>query len=980
MTESKTPAQDIQPDTILHGFHVDRIQPINELRTTAYVFTHQKTGARLLHLYNDDPENLFCIAFRTPVYDNTGVPHIMEHSVLGGSRRFPVKDPFQEMLKGSLQTFLNALTYRDKTVYPVASQVEKDFFNLVDVYCDAVFHPLITEYTLYQEGWHFEVEDTNGPVSIKGIVYNEMKGVFSDFSSHVARKTMACLMPDTTYAFESGGEPEHIPGLTYERFVSFHRQYYHPSNSYIVLYGAIPSATSLRFLNDRYLCEYDAITPDSVIRPQPLWSAPRAAALEAPAPEKDDGAATVLLSWIVGPSSDPLLTLTGTVLSHYLLGTESSPLKRALVDSGLGEDLDDLCGFGIEAVQCTFHAGLRKSRPEHALKIETLILDTLRQQMDKGPDRELLEGAVRQVEFHLREISGGHFPHHVRLADRCYNSWLYDGDPLAHLAFEGPLNELKKRMGAGDRFFKELVGTFLVDNQHRLRSVIVASSKKGKELELQSERQAARLSAAFTAEDRKRHAEITSALKKRQAATAAPENLATLPRLTRADLPEKGITVPCVTGSAGGAPVYCHPIFTSGIVYLDLGFDLARVPPALIPFVPLYLEILRRCGAAGFSYEQMATRTALFTGGIGTSAVCKTTTDSAETLLFRSFVHGKCLRPRFPELLDLLRDRLLHPDLSHEKQIRDILLEMRNGLNAAVIGNGHQMAMLLAGARLSSSRHIEELMGGVSQLRFLESQVRRDAAGDIALHLNRLHWIVLNGGACAVSITADDPESLVNDMASFVNDLPLLPVAAPALLPPLPPPGPPAAIEINAAVNFVARAWRLDPFHPRKHAHLFLLARHLSTGYLWDKVRVMGGAYGGMAVTTFGHPLFTCASYRDPNLAATLDHFQKGFAGPLDREALDTSIIGAIGRIDQPQSPHGRGFGETLDRLCGYTPEKRSEMRAALLGATPQQLATAAQSVLSAPTSAIAILGSAAAFDDAEKTGVRFLREPLLPA
>jgi hypothetical protein len=984
MTEPKLPAQDIRLGSTLHGFHVDRIQPIFELRTTAYVFTYNKNGARLLHLFNDDPENLFCIAFRTPVYENTGVPHILEHSVLGGSKKFPVKDPFQEMLKGSLQTFLNALTYRDKTVYPVASQVEKDFFNLVDVYCDAVFNPLITEHTLYQEGWHFEVEDPAGPVSIKGIVYNEMKGVFSDFSSHVARKTMAGLMPDTTYAFESGGEPEHITELTYERFTAFHRRYYHPSNSYIVLYGNIPSEKTLRFLDDTYLKQVSRIAPESAIQPQRLWKEPRSLVVEAPAPKDDDGTATVLLSWIIGDSTDPLLILSGMVLSHYLLGTESSPLKRALVDSGLGEDLDDICGLGVEAVQSVVSAGLRKSRPERAQAIEELILSLLQRQVEQGLNTELLEGALRQVEFHLREIGGGSFPYHLRLADRSYNAWLYDGDPLAHLAFEQPLREIKKHLEKKDDYFKNLIEHALIQNPHRLRTVIIASSSKGRELEQQSERQAARLSAAFTAADKKQFAEITAELKRQQASKPSAEALATLPRLTKNDLPVKGITVPCTVTESGGIPLYCHPIFTSGIVYCDIGFDCGAIPLTLIPFIPLYLELLRRCGAAGNSYERMATRIALSTGGIGTSCICRTIIGKNDDLLFSSFIHGKSLVSRFGEMLSILRDLLLAPDLSNKKQIKDVLLEARNSLNASVIGNGHHLAMLIAGGTLTSSRYIEELLNGISQLRFLEHLIHDNGIDEVALNLASLHRILVNGKGCVVSLTTDDPAAIVTELSAFLKDLPVTTLLKKTPLTDLSLTGSQlTGIEINAAINFTARSWLLEAFDAEEYARLFLLSRHLSTGYLWDKVRVMGGAYGGMAVMNFGHPLFSCTSYRDPNLASTLGHFEKSLveaAAGIDAGALDTSIIGAIGRIDQPKSPHGKGFGETIDRLCAYTADKQEAVRNAVLQATPGQLKRSAEKLLATTASAIAVLGNAVSFDKAEKEGIHFKREPLLPA
>jgi Zn-dependent M16 (insulinase) family peptidase len=982
MASTPPPLQNISAGQTIAGFLLERVVPIAELHSTAYIFSHAETSARLMHLYNDEPENLFSIAFRTPVSDNTGVPHILEHSVLCGSKRFPVKDPFQEMLKGSLQTFLNALTYRDKTVYPVASQVEKDFYNLVNVYCDAVFHPLLSENTFFQEGWHFDVGESAKGVGIKGIVYNEMKGVFSDFASHVARRTIAGLMPDTTYAFESGGDPEQIADLTYEGFIAFYRRFYHPSNAFIFLYGNLPSEKTLRFLQDNYLHGYTAEAPRSAIAPQPRWQAPRTLAVTAPAPREDDGTATVLISWIFGDTPDPLSVLSGVVLGHYLLGTEISPLKRALIDSGLGQDLDDASGFDIEAIQSVFIAGLRKARPESAGKILEIVLATLRDQVEKGMDDDLIEGTLRQVEFNLREVNNGHMPYHLRLAERCYNSWLYGGDPLAHLAFATTIAALKERRKPGDAYFRELLRKNLLENPHRLLSVITASSEKGKELETQTEVQAARLSAAFGPDDLERYRRLTRELIGQQGRPASAEALKTLPRLSRTDLPPREFAVPCEISAIAGVPFYRHPLFTSDIVYFDIGFDLRGLPSDLIPYLPLYLELLRRCGAGTFTYEQMAVRTALATGGIGASTVCRTAADGSNELFFHAFVHGKALRGRFSDMLDIMHDLLVTPDLANRKQIQDLLLEERNNLSSAIIGNGHQIAMLSSSARLSRSRRIEEQLGGISQLRFLDRLARNGNAESTVPALERLHAAMINRNRCLVSVTTDDPELLREPIGAFLDRLP---THAAGAAPQWEAPGAGASmrgIEISAAINFAARSWKLGSFEAAAYGRLFLLARHLSTGYLWDKVRVEGGAYGGMAMMSCAHPIFGCASYRDPNLASTLRHFELGLksvAAGVDRDALDQSIIASIGRIDAPRSPHHRGLGETIDRCAGYLPETRQMLREAILDATPEQLSAAAGKILAAGESAVTVLGSSSAFDAAQVEGVRFEREPLLP-
>jgi Zn-dependent M16 (insulinase) family peptidase len=605
----------------------------------------------------------------------------------------------------------------------------------------------------------------------------------------------------------------------------------------------------------------------------------------------------------------------------------------------------------------------------------------MRRQADSGMNGDLLDGALRQVEFSLREVNGGHFPRHLRLADRCYNSWLYGGDPLAHVAFEKTLASLNARGDPRNTFFRGIIRERLLDNMHRLRVVVSASSGKGRELERQSEQQAQTLSAAFTPAGLERLSTLTRELRLQQSSPPSAEALASLPRLSRADLPLQGHEVPCAAGTAAGVPFFCHPVFTSNIVYLDIGFDLRTVTPELIPYLPLYLELLGRCGAAGLSYERMATRIALSTGGIGATSTSRAVLDAPDGLFFRSFIHGKCLLPRFNDMLGILLDLFTQPDLSNEKQIKDILFETRNGLNASVIGSGHHVAMLLASSRLSYSRYVEELLGGVNQLRFLNSRCRDTAVDGIAACLKRLHGTIIDKKACVVSVTAEDPEALTGAVASFLETIPSKDSPLPAAFPETAAGVKPQGIEISSAVNFSARAWRLGAFDPDEYGLILLLARYLSTGYLWDKVRVEGGAYGGMAAVSVAHPVFSCMAYRDPNIVSTLTHFERGLAKAAEgvpQDALDQNVIGTVGMIDKPKPPHSRGLGETIDRLCGYLPEKRQRLREAVLSATPEKLKKTARKILDTRESAVAVLGSAAALDSAEEKGLSFDRQPLL--
>ena len=974
-------AQRTDGNGLIHGFRKVSEEDLTELRSTASLYIHEKSGARLLHLHTEDPNNLFSIAFRTPVSDSTGVPHILEHSVLGGSRKFPVKDPFQLMLKGSLQTFLNALTYPDKTVYPVASAVERDFYNLVDVYCDAVFNPLLTEQTFQQEGWHFDVEQENGPVGIKGIVYNEMKGVFSDFRSHVIRKTIGALFPDTSYAFESGGEPEHITDLTYERFTAFHARYYHPSNSYIFLYGNRATEKTLAFLDDNYLNGFDRIEVHSQIATQPAWQKPRSVRIEAPAPAQDDGTATVILNWIFGESCDPQSVIVGSVLSHYLLGAESSPLRRALIDSRLGEDLDDMCGFDADLAQSTFTAGLRKTRPEHAGKIEAVVRDTLRLQAEGGMDMRLLEGCLRQAEFSLREVSdAGRFPYCLKLAERCYRSWIYCEDPMRGLKLMEPLAALNRRLAGGDNPFALAVRQRLLDNPHCLVSIITASHAMSRAMERQTREQIEKLTGGFTAADVRRYHTLTGKLLAEQKAEPDPAALASVPRLSKADLPRQNRTVTVETSRNGAVTLHAAPLFTAGIAYCDIGFDCGTVPAALVPYLPLYAEIATRCGAAGFSYEEMATRISLASGGIGADVSIHRHAAEGTPPVFRYFIRGKALEDRFGEMLGIINDLFHAPKLDDPKLVTDLLLEMRNDMSASVVGQGHSYAASRAAGRLDGVQQVAEVLDGVTQLRFLDGLVKKADAGAVIGNLLQLHRVLLNRREAVVAVTAEDPSAPARQCLELLDTLgcgaaSAAPVFAPAAN------DVPTGVEISSSVNFVARAWRLPLQDAAGIGLCGLLSTNLSRGFLWDKVRVEGGAYGSSASIGSTYPVYVCTSYRDPNIRRTLDMFQNGLrhtAERIDAAAIDESIIGTIGQIDRPHTPYNEAMSEVTAVMRGKTRSYRQQVRDAILNATPRQVRQKAEEIMGAADTATVVLGGAAAFDEAAKQGLNLAREPLL--
>jgi Zn-dependent M16 (insulinase) family peptidase len=463
----------------IHGFQLFRDQDISELNTRAKLFRHLKTGAELLSLENDDENKVFGITFRTPPTDATGVAHILEHSVLCGSRKYPVKEPFVELLKGSLKTFLNAFTYPDRTCYPVASQNLQDFYNLIDIYLDAVFYPRITPHIFQQEGWHYELENPDDPLIFKGVVFNEMKGVFSSPDRMLTEYSQHSLFPDTTYGLQSGGDPQHIPELTYEQFKIFHHTYYHPSNARIFFYGDSPAEDRLRLLND-YLEDFEPLEIDAAVPLQPRFDQPKhidrfyAVSQDADIHKKD----MVTVNWLLTETTDPETNLALHVLEHILIGTPASPLRKALIDSGLGEDLAGV-GLEDELRQMFFSTGLKGINVQTASQVETLILQTLTHLAEEGIDLPTIEAALNTIEFRLRENNAGTFPRGLLLMLRSLATWLYDGDPLALLAFEAPLTTIKARLANDGTYFQDLICQHFLQNPHRTTVVLQSDPDLG---------------------------------------------------------------------------------------------------------------------------------------------------------------------------------------------------------------------------------------------------------------------------------------------------------------------------------------------------------------------------------------------------------------------------------------------------------------------------------------------------------------------
>lgn len=961
------------------AFELIRQETIPEVSSEAWLYRHKKTGAEVLSLVNDDENKVFGITFKTPPEDSTGVAHILEHSVLCGSRKYPVKKPFVELLKGSLHTFLNAMTFADKTAYPVASQNLQDFYNLVDVYLDAVFFPLITEDTFRQEGWHYELESSQAPMVFKGVVFNEMKGAYSSASAVLGKKSQLSLYPDTTYGVNSGGDPSAIPDLTYEYFKAFHSRFYHPSNSRIVFSGDDDPAARLELL-EGYLGQFERIEVKADIPVQPRWSAPKKLVETYAASEAEPGKKTSMMTvnWLVDQQHGPGAVLALNMLEYILVGNSAAPLRKALIDSGLGEGLTG-SGFVEDMQQPYFTVGLKGIDDGDADKVEATILATLEQLARDGIEPETIEAAVNSLEFAMRENNTGSFPRGIALMFRSMRTWLYGGDPLEPLSFEAPLAALKADLASGKRVFEELIQTTLLDNPHRTTLLLKADPAQGARDNAEERARLDAVQRALTPDDVDVVKEITRKLKELQDTPDDPAELAKIPTLTLGDLPTHNKSIPIERGNIEGVRLYRHELPTNGVLYVDFGFDMQAIPGALLPLVPLFSRALLQTGTSKESFVALTQRIGRSTGGIGFQRVNSTRADGASTAAWL-VLRGKAVPDKVSELLAIIHDVLTDAQLSNRERIRQMVLEAKAGFESSLAGMGNGIASLRLRAQFNESDWASEQMGGVSNYFFLRELAKRidsDWPGvEAQLFALRDHLInranmVVNVTADAEMLTASEPQ-----IAGFLRDLPdttRLPTGAWGF----------AASERSEGltfpgqVNYVAKGGNLRAFGFSPTGGTAVAIKHLNTTYMWDKVRVQGGAYGGSSSLDIFSKSFAFTSYRDPNLLGTLDNYDKAAAflrKPVSQQDLTRSIIGVIGSIDSYRLPDAKGFVSMVWELIGDSEAARQARREAVLGATGKDFADLADALDQvAKYGRVVVLGSETAIKAANDERGAFL-------
>jgi hypothetical protein len=965
------PAKIDMPES--HEFELLTTAQIDELRTRARLFRHTRTGAELLSLENDDENKVFGITFRTPPADSTGVAHILEHSVLCGSRKYPVKEPFVELLKGSLQTFLNAFTYPDRTCYPVASQNLRDFHNLIDVYMDATLYPLLAPTTHAQEAWHYDIEKPGDPLVFKGVVFNEMKGVYSSPDSVLGQAAQESLFPDITYGLDSGGHPEHIPDLTHEQLLAFHRKFYHPSNARIFFHGDDDPADRLRRMAE-WLKPFDRLDVDSAIPRQAPFREPRRLARAYHATEGSPARAMAVLSWLLEESTDPEFSIAAEILGHLLIGTPSSPLRKALIESGLGEDL---AGIGLENQlrQFYFSTGLKGIRAEDAPRVEELILSTVRALAEKGIDPRTVDASVNTIEFRLRENNSGSFPRGLSLMIRSLGSWLYGGSPIAALAFEEPLRRIKAGVGSG--YFEKLLRRFLVDNPHRVALVLTPDPRVGPAAEAREKARLETARAKLTTADLRRLVDQTHELRKLQITPDPPESLALLPRLALRDLPARNKSIPREETAIAGTPTLYHDLFTQGVVYLDLGFDLQQLSESLLPFAPLWGRALLEMGTRREDFVSLGQRIGSRTGGI-THHIHTSPSRGGRRDAAWLFLRGKALEPNVRDLTGILHDVLTEVRLDLRDRFRQIVLEEKASLEASLVPSGSMLVNLRLRRGTNLADAAAERTRGISYLYFLRGladRIERDWPA-VLQDLREVHARLANRPAMVANLTGHGSARRAAEEAveELLRPLPSRAVYAGHS-------APSAAwsdegLAIPAQVNYVGMGLPVTAHGRGVSGSDLVIARHLRGSYLWERVRVQGGAYGGYCLLDPRSGYLTLLSYRDPQLERTLEMY-RGIpsyleALVLDEDELTKAVVGAIGDFDQHLLPDAKGFTDLGRWLIGEDAEFRQRLRNEVLATRADAVVDFAHRMKAGiPAARVAVLGDEAALKRAGRLSIQ---------
>ena len=952
------------------AYDIIREENLSDIRSVGYLLRHKKTGARVMLIENDDENKVFNIAFRTPPKNSTGVAHILEHSVLCGSREFPLKDPFVELVKGSLNTFLNAMTYPDKTCYPVASCNDQDFQNLMHVYLDAVFYPNIykKEEIFRQEGWSYQLENTDGPLKYNGVVYNEMKGAFSSPDEVLEREIMNSLFPDTPYGCESGGDPNHIPELSYEEFLEFHKTYYHPSNSYIYLYGNMDMAEKLAFIDEHYLSAFEKLEVDSALPLQPAFTERKELQLEYPVSESEneEGNAYLAYSTVVGDASDELTAMAFEVLDYALLSAPGAPLKQALLDAQIGMDVYGSYDDGI--LQPYFDIVAKGTDPDKKEKFVEIIRTTLEDIVKNGIDKKALKAGINYMEFRYREADFSAWPKGLMYGLDIFGSWLYsDEKAFSHVKLIPVFEKLKEL--SGERYFEELIQKYLLDNPHGSVITLVPSKGLAARREKALEEQLQVKLEKMTQEEKEILVEKTKALVEYQEAEEEPGSEKCIPMLKREDIKKEAAGFTNEELNVDGSLFLYHEVPTNGISYLDLMFDLKNLDPEDVPYLGLLKSVLGFVDTAHFSYGELSNEINAETGGISCGVEVFDRADTADEYRAMFSVKGKVMYPRIDVLFRMIREILNTSKLDDGKRLYEIIARVKSRAQANLVSAGHSTAVLRGASYSSPMAAFQDEMAGVGYYQFIEKlekefDIRKE---ELVKKLNVLMTKILRPELLCVSYTGEresldtvmkQVKALKDTLRTEVVETSSKPMSCEKKN---------EGFTTSGQVQYVARTGNFRKKGYEYTGALDILKVALSYDYLWMNLRVKGGAYGCMSgFKRSGESYFV--SYRDPHLKRTLDVYE-GIPEYVctfqaDEREMTKYIIGTISGKDVPRTPQMQGSISKTAYFCGVTEEMVQKERDQILHADVEDirnLAPLVEAILS--DDAVCVVGSETAIE-----------------
>lgn len=917
---------------------------VEDVQSDGFILRHKKSGARIAILSNNDDNKVFYIGFRTPPEDETGVPHIIEHTTLCGSKKFPVKDPFIELAKGSLNTFLNAMTYPDKTVYPVASCNDQDFKNLMDVYLDAVFNPNITKYEeiFKQEGWHYELTGKDDELKINGVVYNEMKGAYSSPDEVLSSKIYRSLFPDNTYSKDSGGNPEYIPKLTYEAYLDFYHKYYHPSNSYIYLYGDMDVVERLEWLDKEYLSQYEYKKVNSEINKQPAFDEIKNVEAQYSITMDDSQENKTYLSYnrVVGDTLDKMLYQAFDVLDYALVSSPGAPVKQALIDAGIGDDVYGSYDAGI--LQPVFSFVAKNANASQADEFESIIENTLKEVVKTGINKEALLAGINSSEFKFREADFGQFPKGLLFGLNCLDSWLFDDmKPFIHLECLDTFAKLRRAVDTD--YFEKLIQEYLLDNTHGSSVMVKPKRGLGNEKEEALAKELSDYKASLSDEEIKKLVEDTEHLKKYQEEPSSDEDLRKLPMLTRADMKKNAMPFSNIEDELLDVKVVRHDIESNGIDYISFLFDAGDFEQSELGYLGFFTNALGLVSTEKYSYTDLANATNIYTGGISTGTASHQDIKDRNNFVFKFEVKLKVLEKNLDKALELMEQMLLASDFSDTKRLGELVAQIKARLQANLSSSGHLVAAMRSMSSFSRYALYQDELKGIAFYRSIcriekelsESPERvSDKLAAIAKKLfarNRM-LISFTGNNEAYGNAKPSLEKVIagfNKMSTI---------------------GKQAEVHFNTAkeafvdasqIQYVAKTGDFVCEGYEYTGALRLLRIILSYDYLWINVRVKGGAYGCM--NTFlrsGESYFV--SYRDPNLSDTLDVYDripeyiKSFSP--DERDMTKYIIGTFSALDTPMNPEAKGSRSLSAYLEGITYEQIQKERDEILNAQPEDI------------------------------------------